>query len=322
MRDKSTTSRRSRKTAPDLEHLQADLEENNRQRKQLEEAIIAKASQAEQAGSEESTKPAKAKSRKSNKPRKRTWKPGRPTVPYPDFPLTPHASGAWQKKIKGKIHYFGKWARVVNGKLTPVEGNGWKEALELYKAQADDLHAGRTPRKAGGELTIADLCNRFYTAKTQADRAGEITARTLAEYTSTTDRLVSSFGKTRLVDDLATDDFESLRADLAEQYGPVRLGNEIQRVRTVFKYGYEAGLIDKPVRFGPEFRKPSKHVMRKHRASGGHKLFTADEVQRLLREASPQIKAIKTSLKSRPEPKDEAHADLGFVGKLIFPGNS
>jgi hypothetical protein len=46
------------------------------------------------------------------------------------------------------------------------------------------------------------------------------------EYKATTDRLVSTFGKTRLVVDLAGDDFSLLRANLAEQYGPVRLGNE------------------------------------------------------------------------------------------------
>jgi hypothetical protein len=55
------------------------------------------------------------------------------------------------KKIRGRIYYFGKWGRRVDGKLTRVPGDGWKEALELYKAQADDLHAGRTPRvKATG----------------------------------------------------------------------------------------------------------------------------------------------------------------------------
>ena len=67
----------------------------------------------------------------------------RPKKPYPDFPLTPHPGGAWQKKIRGKIHYFGRWGKVVNGSMTRIEGDGWQAALELYKAQADDLHAGR-----------------------------------------------------------------------------------------------------------------------------------------------------------------------------------
>ena len=37
------------------------------------------------------------------------------------------------------------------------------------------------------------------------------------EYKATTDRLVSTFGKTRLVDDLAADDFEALRDAMAKQ---------------------------------------------------------------------------------------------------------
>jgi hypothetical protein len=50
------------------------------------------------------------------------------------------------KKIRGKVHYFGAWAKVVNGKLTRIDGDGWEQALALYKAQAGDLHAGRTNR--------------------------------------------------------------------------------------------------------------------------------------------------------------------------------
>jgi integrase len=72
----------------------------------------------------------------------------------------------------------------------------------------------------------------------------------------------------------------------------VQLGNEIQRVRTVFKYGYEAGLIDKPMRFSSEFKKPSKSVLRKHRATNGHRLFMAAEIRSLLAAASPQLKAM------------------------------
>ena len=63
-------------------------------------------------------------------------------------------------------------------------------------------------------------------------------------------------------------------------------------MRTVFKYGYEAGLIDKPMRFGPQFKKPSKSVLRKHRATNGHRMFTAAEIRALLDAASPQLKAM------------------------------
>jgi integrase len=207
----------------------------------------------------------------------------RPKKPYDGFPLTPHPGGSWQKKIRGKIHYFGRWGRVVGGSMQRLPGDGWEEALELYKAQADDLHAGRIPRQIkAGEITVAGICNAFLTAKLRQMEAGEITARTFGEYRQTTDRLVSEFGGTRSVNDLAANDFELLRASLANQFGPVRLGNSIQRVRTVFKYGFEAALIDKPVRFGPQFKKPSASVMRRHRASSGKRLFTAEEILWLL----------------------------------------
>src|SRR5262252_5866772 len=139
----------------------------------------------------------------------------RPKKPYPEFPLTPHPSGTWQKKIRGKIHYFGRWARRVKGKLERIEGDGWKEALEEYKAVADDLHAGRTPRATGDGLAVAGLCNAFLTAKHRKVESGELGARSFMEYREITDLIVAAVGKTRLADDLAADDFEALRALMA-----------------------------------------------------------------------------------------------------------
>ena len=52
-----------------------------------------------------------------------------------------------QKKIRGKIHYFGRWGRLVNGKLTRLPDDAWKEALEEYKAAVRLLHGG-SPEEA------------------------------------------------------------------------------------------------------------------------------------------------------------------------------
>jgi len=216
----------------------------------------------------------------------------RPPKPRPDFPLCPANNGYWQKKINGKVYYFGRWGKVVNGKLERLPGDGWREALELYTTQRDDLYAGRTPRTSGEGLTVGELRGRFLTAKSRALDAGEINARTYAEYRAIADRLMSAFGEKRLVSDLAADDFEALRDGMAKQWGPVRLGNAIQQVRTVFKYGYEAGLIEKPVRFGPSFKKPSASVLRRHKAQTGERMLEADEVRKCLDAAPVPLKAM------------------------------
>lgn len=214
----------------------------------------------------------------------------RPKKPYPKFPLTPHASGAWQKKIRGRIFYFGRWGRIRNGKMERLPGDGWKEALELYKAQADDLHAGKTPRNTK-ELSLKELCNRFLTVKLRKVESGELSPRTLAEYRLTAARLIAFFREDRLVGDLAADDFELLRADIAKGCGLVRLGNEITRCKSVFMYAAENKLINQPVNFGSEFCKPRKSVMRRHRAASDKKLFAATEIRALLEEAGLEMKA-------------------------------
>ena len=225
-------------------------------------------------------------------PHPRPRKADRPKKPYPDFPLTPHSCGAWQKKILGRIHYFGRWGRIVKGKMERVEGDGWKEALEQYQRVADDLHAGRTPRINWDALTVAELCNRFLTAKLRKLEAGELGAQMFRDYKETTDVIVTSLGGLRPVADLAADDFEKLRATMAERWGPVRLCNAITRVKSVFKYGFDNGLIDKPIRYGGEFKKPDKAVLRRHRAQAGEKMLEPGQLLTLIEAASQPLKAM------------------------------
>lgn len=213
--------------------------------------------------------------------------PKPPKSECPDFSLCPASNGRWQKKILGKIHYFGRWGRVVNGSLTRIREDGcWQEAWELYKKQAEDLHAGRKPRIEGEGLTVGDLCNRFLTYRKRLMESNEISARTFIDERGTTDRLVATFGKNRLVDDLGADDFERLRADIAKQCGPVRLGNEVTRVKAVFRYGRKSDLIPR------EFRKPKKSVLRKHRAANGNRILEAAAIRALLDVASVPMRAM------------------------------
>ena len=203
----------------------------------------------------------------------------KPAKPNPEFPLFPHATGRWAKKIRGKFHYFGPWA----------DPDG---ALEKYLEQKAALHAGRKPREVSAGVTLKDLCNRFMAAKKALVESGELTQRSWDDYKAACDLILARFGKTRLVPDLDPEDFAALRRKLAKKWGPVTLGNVIQRIRVVFKFAWDDGMIDRPVRYGQGFKRPSRKVVRIDRAKKGPKLFTADEIHRLLGAASTQMKAM------------------------------
>jgi integrase len=197
---------------------------------------------------------------------------GKPAKPYPEFPLTAHPAGYWCKKIRGKIHYFGPWS----------DPDG---ALAKYLEQKDDLHAGRKPRESTEGLTVKDLCNAFLNHKKDKMDAGELSIRTWSKYKEVTDLLVNKFGKSRLVADLRPDDFTSLKKSMVKRWGPYRVADFIQHVRSVFKHADDADLIDRPMRFGPGFTRPSQKTLRLHRAKQGAKLFTAEEIREMLQGA-------------------------------------
>jgi integrase len=278
----------------------------------------------------------------------------KPAKPYPHFPLFPHATGRWAKKIRGKLHYFGPWA----------DPDG---ALDSYQKQKDDLHAGRTPRPDPQSLTVKDIANLFLNAKDEAVKAGELSPRTRADYGSIMWLLVAGLGKHKPVSALDPQDFSALKNKLARRNGPTRMCTVVQVIRCAFKFAYESGVLDKPMRFGPAFKRTSKKTLRLHRAKQGPKLFTREEIVLLLLAAPvhleamillgincgfgnadcgnlplaavdlerglidfprpktgiprrcalwPEtVEAIKEALACRPEPKEQAHAGLVFITK-------
>jgi integrase len=204
---------------------------------------------------------------------------GKPNKPYPEFPLFAHAAGVWAKKIRGKLHYFGPWADP-------------DAALKKYDAEKDALHAGRKPRQSGEGTTVKELCNLFLNRKAAARDAGEIARRTWDDYEDACRLIIKHFTGSRLVSDLDPEDFASLRQKLARKWGPVTLGNVIQRIRVVFKFAWDDGLIDRPVLYGQAFQRPSRKVVRIDRAKKGPKLFTREEIRKLLNGAPVHLRAM------------------------------
>ena len=201
----------------------------------------------------------------------------KPAKPYPDYPLTPRIDGRWQKKIRGRVHYF---------------VGTWKEALETYLRDRDYLAAGVEPPGVNDtDMSVRDLCNRFLASKEESLHAGDISQRTWDEYFGSCRRMIAVFG-TRPISAVLPADFARLRADMEQTLGPVRIGNEITRVRSVFLFGQSHGLLDRLPVYGDRFKRPSARTVRRHRRQKGSRLFQPAEIHALLDAASLPMRAM------------------------------
>ena len=89
----------------------------------------------------------------------------KPSKPTPNFPLFPHATKRWAKKIRGKMEYFGPW-------------DDPDAALTKYLTEKDALHTGRKPREVSTGVTVKELSNAFLNHKKAFQDAGELSPRT------------------------------------------------------------------------------------------------------------------------------------------------
>lgn len=196
----------------------------------------------------------------------------KPAKPSRDFPLFPHNSGKWAKKIGGRMHYFGRWEDP-------------QAALQEYQ-NCIEQHPTRAKF-----FTVQDACNHFLTAKKAAVDRGELSQTSFNEYHRTCRWLCSSIGKETPVVHLTPSHFARHKEAIAAKRNVFTMGIEITRVRTVFKWCAENSLIT-PVNFGTEFKRASAKAIRKHRRLAGKKLLTACQLNVILDECGVHMKAM------------------------------
>ncbi len=122
---------------------------------------------------------------------------------------------------------------TISARLPTIPGG--QAALQKWLDQKNDLLASRTPWSTSDGLTVAELVNRFLTHKKSLVESSELRPRTWEDYYTVCKRVVSVFGRNRLVSDLVADDFAALRTSFAKTRGPYALAGDITRVRVLFK---------------------------------------------------------------------------------------
>lgn len=208
--------------------------------------------------------------------RKARSKPKKPTKAYP---LTPHPNGQWCKKVKGKVYFFGVWEDP-------------DAALDAWLEDKDHLNAGKDrPSKSNG-ATVAEVTDAYYESQVAKVESGELGRNTLDYNKRTCKRITDTLGLDTPVESLAPSDFSKFRSRLGKTLSARSLGIELQRIRSVFNYGLEEGLIERLPKYGTAFKKPPEKLIRRERNQRGSQMFEADEIRLLLESAGTPLKAM------------------------------
>lgn len=205
----------------------------------------------------------------------------KPKKPHPDFPLTPHATKRWCKKIGKKMYYFGTW-------------NDPDAALVEYLSIKDHLQAGIDPRRqvVSGCRTVGDIINLWLGMQQGRLESGDLSGEAFKSYKDTGAAVIAKFGRHTPCSGVLPADFSGLRQDWAMKYAPSRLNMLVTITRMAFRWGFDSGYLEAPVKLGPDFKGASKRLMREVKQQGEKKLFTAVEIKTLIEHASPQLKAM------------------------------
>lgn len=185
------------------------------------------------------------------------------------------ASGLWCIKRKAKRYYLGRTE---------------SEAVARYKQFAERINRGlkipdlNDDQETHDLLSVAELCNQFLAAQKTRVESNDLSIRSYRDYERTCVDFAAHVGRLMFVEDLTPAEFTDYRAAVSKRRNIIGVGNEVTRVKTVFKWALASDLIDTAMKFGPDFRRPKKRDVRLHRAKAGPKVFAREEVLLLLDE--------------------------------------
>ncbi len=209
----------------------------------------------------------------------------KPPKPYPEYPLFPHASGQWAKKIKGSIRYFGLWSDHIS-------------ALNLYESEKVAWEAGVNPRTltlmsyiSNKGLSLDDGVNIFLDYCDKNQEKGKITKRSYNDYVASAKLLFTVMPRTVTIDSMVPMHWERIEDAIREKNGEITSGNHINRILVCFNWLVDNQFILKP-KYGTHMKRPSKASIRIAKRKTGKQWFDRGEIVTLLAGARPSFHAM------------------------------
>jgi integrase len=199
----------------------------------------------------------------------------KPKKPFAEFPLFPHASKQWAKKIHGKLYYFGKW----------------EDPDAAYQRYLDEWVTGRgTPTG----VTIANLLDAFLGDKHARYQTGDMTTGSYKDFERVCDAIAAAINKHRPAETVTPEEFAELRVKLAQgpdgAYSPATLKRRLTMARMVFAYGTEE--MGLKLRFKRQLNAPSQRTIRRRERNRAKRVYSSKDIRKLVKAADPYLRAM------------------------------
>lgn len=227
-------------------------------------------------------------------------------------------SGPWIKKPRKfpssiYVHKRG-WAARIGGKLKVFAGMNIPQEEVLtryYQMMAEGATQQNTPEMTQQtpvieqktaplpvsvpSLLVEELKDKYIAHKEQCFLEGSFADRSLMSVREVVRKFAIAFPQ-RTTASLKVEDFYQYRSALAKKYSILALNRHVMNIRAMFQWGLDNYYVTELPKWGTAFKKPSVGEMdayrRRTREKDGKKLFTPDQLSKLLKIATPQMKAM------------------------------
>ena len=201
----------------------------------------------------------------------REWKKS-----HPDFPLTVAPCGQWQKKVRGRTHYFGT--------LRDPEA-----ALENWAADKDYLMAGMEPPSINAGISVGDLLKEFLEDCDDRIAGGKMKPKTKRDYLPL-EGLFQKAGVYRVpASQMGPEQFATVMRTLERSGRALRTQkNLIMSIRSLFNWAIGMEYIE-AVKYGPRFVAPRLEAIEAEQ-DGKCRFIDRDAIKAALDLARPKMK--------------------------------